>query len=332
MTKGSGKPAFGEDITKEFEDFHNAAQGTAPNRPVDMMMAGLGIIPKALGGASQFGDGIPSNVLSDAIGSIQTDAAKLPDMMRPLMDGLVNELRTNATSQIVNEVNAALNTDLIPDCKDFVEDNYPFGRDEQRPISLGDFQTFFGPNGTLDGFFVNHLKDKVDKTSGAHWVWRNGTAFGTEHSLASLRQFERADKIKKAFFSGGSSPGLLVPMTWTASGLKKSQKIVLSLDGGAEQRQFTAAQPSLKLNWPGDGTDYQLLSIDGKMVLDFKGPWAVLQLIKSGHPNASASRVILSYAFSTNPKDTETFDLTFDAAEIPFFLPELGDFKCPTAF
>ncbi len=83
-------------------------------------------------------------------------------------------------------------------------------------MPLADFGRLFGYGGVFDTFFKNELEPLVD-TSRTPWTWRadaSGVSVGP--SLAMLRQFEAAQRIREMFFRpGGQEPEVRFRLTPT---------------------------------------------------------------------------------------------------------------------
>ncbi|MCK5904805.1 MAG: hypothetical protein KAG86_05935, partial [Gammaproteobacteria bacterium] len=69
-------------------------------------------------------------------------------------------------------------------------------------IPMGDFAEFFGPDGLVETYFKENLKDSINQEE-AVWTAKDGSI--SQVSTEALSQLQRADKIKKAFFPAGSA-------------------------------------------------------------------------------------------------------------------------------
>src|SRR5690606_4377254 len=71
-------------------------------------------------------------------------------------------------------------------------------------LSIDNFSRFFGPGGEMDRYFTEYLEPYVER-SPEGLVWRSDKEITTRLSNATLKQFERAERIRRAFFAGGGT-------------------------------------------------------------------------------------------------------------------------------
>ncbi|WP_087020909.1 type VI secretion system membrane subunit TssM [Thaumasiovibrio subtropicus] len=81
-----------------------------------------------------------------------------------------------------------------------IANRYPFNPSAKEEVKLSDFQAFFGYGGTMDKFFKQYLDPVVDTSKG---TWRFEKSIGVSNQ--SLAFFERAHRIRRAFFEPGSN-------------------------------------------------------------------------------------------------------------------------------
>ena len=113
---------------------------------------------------------------------------------------------------------------------------------------MNDFSSYFGPQGKVAAFFSAHLKPYVD-TSARPWkpVATGGAKIGISNS--ALRHFEKAARIRAAFFSGGSAQPLVNFQMLPLYLDKAARQVLIEL---GEQRLTYRHGPTRRqgLQWP----------------------------------------------------------------------------------
>lgn len=320
---GGGGPAIvGADIASDFEAYQNLTQGAPGTRLVDQLIAQLNSLQGILIASARATQGQGAQALDQQIGELASTASKLPPALQTLVTDVVTEFESDALTGLVAALNDALNAEVVPRCETVVEGRYPFAADPQRPVPLADFAEVFRPGGLLDGFFVARLAEHVD-VAATPWAWKADSPLADKLSTTSLRQFERAARIRDAFFPG-RSPTLGVQVTFAAQLPKGTRQVVLTADG--TELQFEPRQATQSLTWPGSGAGYRL-DVNGEAEgMVFQGPWAIVKMLKYGQPRRNGGGVQVAYQIG---KRAFAFDITTGSLENPFLLTDLQDFSCP---
>jgi type VI secretion system protein ImpL len=100
---------------------------------------------------------------------------------------------------LIARVQNAWSADIAIFCRGAINGRYPFSPGASSDVSLADFIHFFQPDGKLDSFFMEYLADVVD-TSGSSWRIRPEFSEKITLSPDSLRLFQQADRIRRAYF------------------------------------------------------------------------------------------------------------------------------------
>jgi len=184
----------------------------------------------------------------------------------------------------------------------------------------------------MEVFFKQNLASSIDRT-GAIWRWR-GTG-PSPISDETLSQFQRADRIKKAFFPRGSQ---IPTIRFTIKPVKISDnlsRVTLDVDGTSLVYENGRAKP-VAMKWPGpkhagyvslesDNADTGASSSGSK-----EGPWAIYQMFtrkgrllkKDDHTYRLIFKEGLNYMeFQVS---TTSSDNSFN------MLSDLTKFRCPT--
>jgi len=194
------------------------------------------------------------------------------------------EVRAEIVSLLSGNVKGILNTqwktNISSFCQGKLQGRYPLQHNSPKDIAIDDFSEFFGPNGRIEVFFKQNLASSIDRT-GAVWKWR-GTG-PSPISEETLSQFQRADRIKKAFFPRGSQIPII---RFTIKPVKISDnlsRVTLDVDGTSLIYENGRAKP-VAMKWPGpkhagyvslesDNADTGAASSGSK-----EGPWALYQM------------------------------------------------------
>lgn len=194
------------------------------------------------------------------------------------------EVRAEIVSLLSGSVKGTLNTqwktNISSFCQSKLQGRYPLQHNSPRDIAIDDFSDFFGPNGRIEVFFKQNLASSIDRT-GEIWKWR-GTG-SSPISEDSLKQFQRADRIRKSFFPRGSQ---IPRINFTIKPVKISDnlsRVTLDVDGTSIVYENGRANP-VAMKWPGpkhagyvslesDNADTGASSSGSK-----EGPWAIYQM------------------------------------------------------
>ena len=246
------------------------------------------------------------------------------------------EVRAEIVSLLSGNVKGILNTqwktNISSFCQGKLQGRYPLQHNSPKDIAIDDFSEFFGPNGRIEVFFKQNLASSIDRT-GAIWKWR-GTG-PSPISDKTLGQFQRADRIKKAFFPRGSQ---IPTIRFTIKPIKISDnlsRVTLDVDGTSLVYENGRAKP-VAMKWPGpkhagyvslesDNADTGAASSSSK-----EGPWAIYQMFtrkgrlikKDDHTYRLIFKEGLNYM---------EFQVSTTSSDNYFnMLSDLTKFRCPT--
>ncbi len=246
------------------------------------------------------------------------------------------EIRAEVASLLSGNVKGILNTqwktNISSFCQGKLQGRYPLQHNSPKDIAIDDFSEFFGPNGRIEVFFKQNLASSIDRT-GSIWKWR-GTG-PSPISPETLSQFQRADRIKKAFFPRGSQ---IPTISFTIKPVKISDnlsRVTLDVDGTSLVYENGRAKP-VAMKWPGPKhAGYVSLESDNADTGaassgSTEGPWAIYQMFtrkgrlikKDDHTYRLIFKEGLNYMeFQVS---TTSSDNSFN------MLSDLTKFKCPT--
>ncbi|SFJ82182.1 type VI secretion system membrane subunit TssM [Jannaschia pohangensis] len=317
-----------ERIAAAFEQWHALARGERNSRPLDAILSIIDELRNnrrlALTAPSATDEQVLQTVLTRLTGS----NGSLPPQLAGWLNEMDREFRAVAQDATMSDLNRALNEEVTQFCAQFVAPLYPFGNG--RHISSGVFGEFFGSGGRMDRFYGQWLAPHVTRTASGI-VPVPGSPVGERLNAQTLRQFDRAEAIRAAFFSGNSSEPQ-VSMFFTHVSSSPSVELALINVNGASGRTGPGDQP-VKLDWPGEGAGVviELYPQEPGRASDKKfgdGRWAIIDFLRQGQTRVNGNVAEVTHQIGGR---TITYKVEVDSTTVPFLMPELADFQCPTS-
>ena len=230
-------------------------------------------------------------------------------------------------------INAKWQAQVLPFCTQALDNRYPFNRRAQADVAMQDFARLFSPNGLIDGFFNENLREYVDVRA-RPWAWKRVNDADLGISQAVLTQFQYAAEIRDAFFAGGPQPSVRFQITPEALD-PKAQEVTLDIDGQEVKFAHNAAPKPVAITWPGGvGSARVVLQPvvnNTSNAITRNGPWAWYRLLSAAEVRrtnvSDRNRVIFSVGGRI-----AIFQLQSGSVLNPFALPALSKFSCPTSF
>ncbi len=320
-------------VDDQFEDVHRFVSGppgaTAPP-PIDGLVQLLGEVYQFLAAADQAqksGQPAPPAV---AITKAKTDAASQPEPVRSMLNSIAGGATLGTAGRERERIDAELRTQVGDFCVKAAAGRYPFVRGSNLDITPDDFAHLFAGGGVLDGFFQKYLAQYVD-TGQKPWRFKDPSM----GQSAALAEFQRAQVIREVYFrGGGANPS--IQLEFKAIEMDASiQQFTLDVDGKLVKYSHGPQSP-MAVQFPGPGGRSQVRATimpppsSGSNAITFAGPWALfrmfdgVQIVETRQPE----RFIAT--FNIEGRRT-TFDIFASSVRNPFRLPELAQFRCPTA-
>ncbi|HVQ78068.1 MAG TPA: type VI secretion system membrane subunit TssM [Candidatus Binatia bacterium] len=246
-------------------------------------------------------------------------------------DARVAQEKQKADIRLTRErIDAELRAQITDFCVKAIDGRYPFVRASQKDVTPEDFSRLFAPGGLLDTFFQKNLAPHVD-TSQKPWRFRDPIM----GSAASLADFQRAQAIREVFFrGGGNAPSIQLefkPVTMDAS----ITQFVLDVDGKPVRYAHGPQRPE-RVQFPGPGGRSQVRvsvappAASGSSSMRFDGPWALFRMFDAVNVKETGQSERFVTTFDVGGRRAE-FDVFASSVRNPFRLPELTQFRCPTA-
>ncbi|MDR6853770.1 type VI secretion system membrane subunit TssM [Variovorax guangxiensis] len=266
----------------------------------------------------------------DVAGKLKSDAGRLPEPVRSMVENLS---QTGATQARVAE-RGSLSLDLRPVtefCKSAIAGRYPFVTSSKRDVLPEDFGQMFGPGGLMDEFFQKRLAALVD-TSTRPWRYKPVAEQGAITAQA-IAQFERAARIKEIFFrAAGRTPAMRLDFRPVEMDAGITQ-FILDVDGQLVKYAHGPVVP-MAVQWPGPkGTNQVRVQVSppsasGPSGTAVDGPWALFRVLDEGQLEAGDAPEKFFITFQIGARKTR-FEVTTNSVQHPIRLRELREFACP---
>lgn len=261
-------------------------------------------------------------------GGAKAAAAMQPEPIKSMLESLSDA----GASQSRTAERQGLTSELKPIsdfCARTVSGRYPFAQGSKSDVLPDDFGQLFGVGGMLDDFYQRRLVGLVDIGT-TPWIYKPLTDGTKPPGGAALADFQRASRIKEAFFrSGGKVPSFKVDVRVLEmmDGLKE---LTLDLDGTA--LKFTAGNTAAQtITWPSARVAAQIkLSAPGGAVQLFEGPWALFRLFGQFEIQPSAQPERFTVLLNLDGKKAK-LEVISSSAINPLRMREVQTFRCPDA-
>ncbi|WFU54622.1 type VI secretion system membrane subunit TssM [Bradyrhizobium pachyrhizi] len=335
-------PWPGARITEAFRPLAKLATAEVPGQPAGLdqirdrfgglyaTMANIASAPDPGRTALQLVQRRAKDPNGDSFGALHADSALRPELVRTIMNDVALSTWSILLKQAHGYVNAVWVGEVFPLCAAAIFQRYPMYAAATEDITLKDFSDLFRPGGVLDDFFRRYLSPLVLQS-------RNGLALATIDGAElpihanALAQFQRAQEIRKSFFSGpGSGPAvkLSIKPVYLASHLRRA---TFAMDGKEIFYRHEAPR-SYDLEWPSrteaSTTSITLTALDGtEEKIESSGPWALFRLV--GAPRLSSRGNSNRFTIGGPDRPSVTYELRAESKSNPFSSNVLRSFRCP---
>ncbi|WP_281857579.1 type VI secretion system membrane subunit TssM [Litoreibacter halocynthiae] len=321
----------GAAIEAQFAEWHALleAGSAGTGRPIDALLGNLGQVQQNLVIAAGFNATQAAAQLPVQIGILRSTASRLPTPLARMVNEAVEDFEGDAANTTIAQLNQDLTNQVTRVCNDIITGRYPFNGPTSRQVPMAQFARVFAPDGVMDRFFLQHLSPHADQSSG-DWKWSPESQLGDRLSLGTLKQFQRAARIKDAFFpAGGSNPELEVTVS-QESAHDQVRQAVLEVNGQVITTRQVGNVPQT-IKWPSAGSSTTLQFLPGlngrQSSIQFdQGPWAFMQFVRAGSPRQQGDATQVRYTIGGR---YVSYSVRVNALYNPFTLRELSEFKCP---
>lgn len=245
------------------------------------MLTGLAHAPDQESAAYQ----MASNRMSgrpDELTQLRIAAERLPEPVRTWFMDISDQTWRLTLDKAADYVQLQYRTDVVSVYQNTIQGRYPFA-DADKDVTLGDFNEFFKKGGVLDQFVSGPLKPFFI-VKGGELLSRSIDGQGIRLSHRTLRQFQHAVQIQKAFFTSAEGQAgvqfKVQPLELDPSILKSE----LMYSGQSLVYQHGPIVP-IDLSWPlSQGSSIASIAmqdLNGRETLLLKqsGPWSLFRLL-----------------------------------------------------
>jgi type VI secretion system protein ImpL len=320
-------------VDDQFDDIRRFVSGTpgAPGPPpIDGQVQLLGEVYQWLAAVKEAlasGQPPPPSTAKSKLGA---EAASQPEPIRSMLQSVAAGATQGTAGRERERIDGELRTQVADFCVKAAAGRYPFVRSSNLDITPEDFARLFGSGGVLDGFFQKYLLQHVD-TGQKPWRFKD-PAMGQS---AALAEFQRAQVIREVYFRGGGSiPS--IQLEFKAIEMDAGiQQFTLDVDGKLV-RYAHGPQTPVSVQFPGPGGRSLVRATitpspaSGSNGITFAGPWALFRMFDGVQIVETRQSERFVATFNVEGRRT-VFEIFASSVRNPFRLPELAQFRCPTA-
>jgi type VI secretion system protein ImpL len=262
---------------------------------------------------------------------LRLEAERQPPVVSRWMETVATQISQLTVRDIQSKLNSIWATTVLPFCQSALGERYPMIKGHPEDVNINDFSGVFGPQGKIDTFFESFLRPYVDTTVSP---WRLSKASGVKVGLSpqSLKQFESASRIKRAFFpDGGPQPQFrfrIKPLSLD----KGASQVLIEL---GEQRHTYRHGPTRfqEMQWPPpSGTPlarvvFNPIGVASAASITAEGPWSWFRLLDQAKIERTATADRFTITFETQGLKA-VYELLAASVTNPYYLPELREFRC----
>ena len=315
-------------IADAFQNWHLLLRGEPGARPIDAVLKSIADLRDNRRLAATSPTPVDETMLQQLLSSLTQNNTALPKALATLMTETESQFRAVAENATMAELNRALNEEVSQYCEQFIAPLYPFGGG--RHVATNVFGEFFGPGGRMDRFYSTRLQPYVTRTpDGLQPV--TGNSIGDRLSPATLAQFDRAEAIRAAFFASGSPEPTVSMFVTHVSSSPGVELVHLSVNGTMIQTRPGDAPATLV--WPGEGIGASVEVFPAMRGRESRlevnsGRWDIVEFLRAGRAQRSGNSVTVGYEVGGRAVN---YRFDFDSTTVPFLMPELSEFACPTS-
>ncbi len=310
-------------VEEAFAPWTGSLAGGVGTRPIDEV---LGHLERSYAVLTTTRDN--PGAVAAALDPLNSLRKLLPATAERLVGSAQAEIRRHAIPPDLERMRLALAEEVGPVCTDRIAAVFPFAPSDQS-VSLEDFTAIFGPGGTMERYFETYLRPHV--TLGAPRLLPHpDSPLKDVLSPDLLAQFDRASRIRDAFFPSGRSPrvDLVVRHVDSSEDVASARLVVNDM-----LIETVKGDVPVLVQWPGaaSGARLDLLPATAGQTseLAFAGsPWDVMRLLQSARSRAVQGDLI-RVTFVLGGRQI-TYEMRSRTAPNPFALRDLMQFDCPT--
>ena len=267
---------------------------------------------------------------SPAANQIRSAARRQPEPLRSWLLQIGGGSGAITAGSARSALGEKIRQDVVTQCQSLISGRYPFVRNSKQDVTIDDFGRVFGYGGILERFFDENLAPLVDR-SGSSWRWRDGGDASLRASNRVLQQFQRAARIREAYFPPGSQrPEMsmtMIPVSLDAD----VTRFVLEVDDNLYEYRHGPAR-EWNITWPSNTFGKARVMFEeasgGRPIVVEEGPWSLFRLLDGSRLTArSASEYDLELAAGGR---TAGLLVRMRSVRNPLSVREVEGFVCPS--
>ncbi len=268
---------------------------------------------------------------ADLTRNLREEALDLPEPVSGWFNLFSTRIVQLTADDTRSQVQREWTNQVLASCRELTGRRYPFRSGASEELSLQEFGRLFGHDGLIDEFFEENLRQYAD-TSSSPWSWRPPQPGSPSLSSSSIRQFERARRIRDAFFpEGGQRP--IIPLDLRPVDMDQSINRLSLRIGEQSVEYFHGPVRWTTVRWPDQGDSTVRLQFDppaesGRSSMTRDGPWALLRFLDQFQREAGSTPETQIVEFSMGGRKA-TYELRTHALVNPLTEDLVQQFQCP---
>jgi type VI secretion system protein ImpL len=270
---------------------------------------------------------------ADLTRTLREEALNLPDPVSGWFGAFAVRMTQLTAVDTRSRVQRQWSSQILPVCRELTGQRFPFRAGSGEDLSLQEFGRLFGHGGLIEQFFEENLATYAE-TNTSPWRWKPPRPGAPNLSSASIRQFERADQIRQAFFTeGGQRPVFqldLRPVEMDDS----ISRLTLTV-GDQSVEYFHGPIRFTTIRWPdANGSSSVRLQFDppaatGRSSVASDGPWSLLRFLEQFPKRAGGSPESLIVDFELGGRKA-TYEVRAQTLMNPLTEDLIEQFECPS--
>jgi len=216
---------------------------------------------------------------SSPLSAMYTQAKQLPEPAASFAKQIANDIWFILISDSRNYINQQWKQNVYPNYTQTIQNRYPFDSSQTQEITIGDFNDFFAPHGTLNNFIAEYLKPFID-TSQPDWQLKVVDNYVLPISPSMMDELIRANIINNMFFPQQNETTAIEFSLQKITLDPVVSNLQLSI-GNTILKDTQSSESLIAFHWPQTNAKLSLNSIEGNHYeLDELGPWAFFKILQ----------------------------------------------------
>jgi type VI secretion system protein ImpL len=315
-------------VDAHFAALHQLTAGTPP--PLDAALQTLkdvAVYLDAAAAAKRSGTPPPP---ADALARVRLEADGKPEPLAAVLKTIDSGGAGLASGGERERLNTLWRAGPATFCRQAVAGRYPIVRSATADIPAEDFGKLFAPGGLIDDFFQKNLAQYVDM-GGSQWRWRPTASNGSLGiSQGALDEFQRAARIRDAWFGAG---GRLASLRFTLRPVSLDpalNKVTLDIDGQplvVAPGALAAGTFQLPSGKGSGQVQLEAAPASSHGTLRREGPWAWLRMLDAATVEQTGQSERYKVTFDVDGRKA-VFEMTASSVVNPFRRGVLEQFRC----